>query len=130
MTLLVCDEFGLKPCTWSRLKPGRPSESRVGSGQAGTPSERMHRAYVRRAVIAACTNACGQSPVSSHGPSESLLSPPPDPPLSGYRCWQAVWAAWSWELLTPSSCALVFGTCPVPAGSGNFGTPCERMQWE
>src|SRR5580704_3932641 len=128
--LLVCDEFGSKPCTWSRSKSGRPSESMVGSGQFGTPWERMHRAYVRKAVIAACTNACGQSPVSSHCPIESFVSTPPDPPLFGYRCWQAVWAAWSWEVLTPSSCALAFGTCPLLGGSGKFGTPWERMHWE
>ncbi|HTA02222.1 MAG TPA: hypothetical protein VK802_17705 [Streptosporangiaceae bacterium] len=55
---------------------------------------------------------------------------PPDPPLVGYRSWQAVWAAWSWELLTPRCCELAFGTPPLLGGSGKFGTPWERMQWE
>ena len=74
-----------------------------------------------------CTNACGQSPVSSHCPSEFLVS---KPPLFGYSCWQAVWAARSWELLTLNCCALPFGTPPPLGGRGKFGTPCERMQWE
>src|SRR6266567_6548894 len=97
-----------------------------GSGQPGTPCEHMHRGNLRMPFITRCTMACGQTPVSSHCTSEAVSAPP----LLGYRCWQAVWAAWSWELLTPSSCALVFGTCPLLVGSGKFGTPWERMQWE
>jgi hypothetical protein len=80
--------------------------------------------------MVACTSACGQSPVSSHCPSELLVSTPPDEELLGYKCSQAVWAAWSWEVLTPSSSALAFGTCPLLGGSGKVGTPCARTQRE
>ena len=55
-------------------------------------------------------------------------------PPFGSRCAQALWAAWNWELLTPSCCRLTLGN-PLAnslllSGSGNFGTPWERMQWE
>jgi hypothetical protein len=49
------------------------------------------------------------------------------PPL-GSRYAQAVYAAWNCELLTPSSSRLVLGIAPLLVGSGNLGTPCERMQ--
>jgi hypothetical protein len=52
-----------------------------------------------------------------------------DPPV-GRRPWQAVWAAWNCELLTPSCGRLTFGSPPLPAGSGNLDTPWERMQAE
>src|ERR1700722_2646843 len=51
-------------------------------------------------------------------------------PVSGSRCWHAFRAAWSWELLTPSCCAVSLGTPPLLLGSGKYGTPCERMQPE
>src|SRR5258708_25915307 len=86
----------------------------------------MHWANLRMPVRTCCTMACGQSPVSSHCMSDAVS----DPPLAGYKRWQAVWAAWSWELLTPSACASALGTCPLLAGSGKVGTPWERMQDE
>jgi hypothetical protein len=46
------------------------------------------------------------------------------------RCAQALWATWNWELLTPTCCEVTLGTPPLRVGSGKFGTPCERMQWE
>ena len=97
----------------------------LGSGQFGTPWERMHRANSARRSAPA---APGLRTVAglSHCWSELALS---DPPLAGIRCWQALWAAWSWVLLTPSSCAVAFGGTPL-VGSGKFGTPWERMQWE
>src|SRR6266540_5939149 len=55
------------------------------------------------------------------------------PPL-GSRCAQALWAAWYWELLTPNcSGSTLFnplGNSLLLLASGNFGTPCERMQRE
>jgi hypothetical protein len=86
----------------------------------------MHWENFRSCVITCCTMACGQSPVSSHCRSEALS----DPPLFGYRGWQALWAACNWELLTPKSCASPFGIAPPLPGSGKVGTPWERMQAE
>jgi hypothetical protein len=86
----------------------------------------MHRANIRMPFITRCTMAGGQSPVSSHCMSEARIAPP----SLGYRRWQARWAVWSWEPLTPSCCASAFGTSPLLGGSGKFGTPFERMQWE
>jgi hypothetical protein len=53
------------------------------------------------------------------------------PPPFGSRRWQAFWAAWYREVLTPRSCALgnFAATCPG-RGSGKFGTSFERMQRE
>ena len=104
-----------------------PSESMVGSGKFGTPWERMHWAYCRPAVNICCTNACGQSPYDSH-----CWACCRNDRLLGSRCWQARWAAWYWELLTPSCCGFpaVFETAPLLSGSGKFGTPWERMQPE
>ncbi len=86
----------------------------------------MHRANACMPFSTCRTMACGQSPVSSHCWSEALSAPP----LFGYMCWQARWAAWSRELLTPSACASALGSCPLLSGSGKFGTPCGRMQRE
>jgi hypothetical protein len=50
---------------------------------------------------------------------------------AGSRCWQAVSAVLSWELLTRSCCALGYFALLAPAwGSGKFGTPSERTQRE
>jgi len=38
--------------------------------------------------------------------------------LLGSRCWQAVRAAWNWELLTPKACGLPLGRLPLLLGSG------------
>jgi hypothetical protein len=73
-------------------------------------------------LSAFCTTAAGQSPVFSH----SWI----DPPVVGYKGWQAVSAAWNWESLTPKCCASPLGTPPPLGGSGKFGTPCDRMQVE
>src|SRR6266702_348964 len=88
----------------------------VGSGQVGTPSERMHRANPSMARRSRCD-------------WDWLIWPP-----LGSRCAQACWAAWYWELLTPSRCGSTLGNplgnaLPLLA-SGYFGTPCERMQRE
>jgi hypothetical protein len=120
-----CHSLWVKPCPL-RLKKGRPWESMVGSGQFGTPWERMHWANLSPALSICCTKARGQSPVVTHCWACCWN----DPPVTGSRCWQARWVAWSWELLTPICCALAFGTCPLLVGSGKFGTPWERMQWE
>ena len=44
------------------------------------------------------------------------------------QVWQACWAAWHWELLTPSCCASAFGTCPRCRGRGSSaprGSACR-----
>src|SRR6266567_4727890 len=60
-------------------------------------------------------------------------------PFSVCRTWasfgwsrdaQAFWAAWNCDPLTPSCCGPPFGSAPLLSGSGKFGTPCARMQWE
>ena len=47
------------------LKTGPPFAPMTGSGQLGTPWERMHWANFRSAVSICCTRAGGQSPASS-----------------------------------------------------------------
>ncbi len=53
-------------------------------------------------------------------------------PALGSRCAQALWAAWYWELLTPSCSRLTLGNPLANSllllGSGYFGTPWDRMQ--
>src|SRR5215472_16992890 len=93
-------------------KTGCPAESVVGSGQFGTPWERMHPLNRRMPVSSCCVSAAESWP----------LSP------AGSRCRQALSAAWYRELLTPSCWAL--GNFPLPDGSGKFGTPFERMHRE
>jgi hypothetical protein len=61
----------------------------VGSGQFGTPWERMHRANVSIFVIACRTKAWGQSLVATHC-SKLVIN---DLLVFGSRCWQALWAA-------------------------------------
>jgi DNA-binding response OmpR family regulator len=73
----------------TRSKPGRPWESTVGSGQFGTPRERTHWLNLRMPLSSSGTSAAGN------------WSPVP----AGSRCSQSFWAAWYWELLTPSCCA-------------------------
>jgi signal transduction histidine kinase len=52
-------------------------------------------------------------------------------PPFGSRCWQAFWAVWYREVLTPRSCALGNFAVTWPGrGSGKLGTPFERMQRE
>ena len=89
-----------------------------GVGPFRHPWERTHRENSRRCVITCRTIPCGQSTVSSHCRSETLSGPP----LFGYGGWQALWAAWSWELLTPRCCASALGIAPPLSGSGKFGT--------
>jgi hypothetical protein len=86
----------------------------VGSGQFATPWERMHRANVRMSLHDCC--------------SAARVGRPPGP--FGNRCMQALWAAWSWGLLTPSWCGVSLGIPPVLLGSGKFDTLWERMQRE
>src|ERR1700730_16569934 len=51
-------------------------------------------------------------------------------PVFGSRCWQAFSAAWSWELLTPSCCAVSLAIPPLLSGAGEFRPPPERTQRE
>ena len=90
------------------LKIGCPLLSVVGSGQFGTPWERMHRAKSSMPLVIRGTWAW----------------------VGWSSCAQALWAAWSWEVLTPTCCGVTLGTPPLLVGSGKAGTPCERMQWE
>src|ERR1700730_5218601 len=83
-----------------------------GSGSV-TPWLRTHWENLSACALICCTSAW-------FGPL---------PPF-GSRCWQALWADWSWELLTPSCCEGSLGVAPLLSGSGKFGTPLERMQWE
>src|ERR1700727_618271 len=119
----VCDAASEIPALVI-LKTG-PLESVVGSGKFGTPWERMHRASFRSAVSICCTRAGGQSLACMHSCSCCWSDPP-----VGNRCWQACWAAWYWEVLTPNCWASPLGSCPLLWASGKFGTPWERMQAE
>jgi hypothetical protein len=92
----------------SGMRPSRP-----GSGKFGTPWARTQRAN-SRAVAVTCN--C----------SASLGARPP----FGSKRRQELCAAWYCELLTPSCCRLFFGGIPLLSGSGNLGTPFERMQLE
>src|SRR5205807_406282 len=90
-------EYGSKPSLLMLIaKTGRPWESMVGSGQFGTPCERMHRAKFRSSFSTCCTRAGEQSLAIMHSEIESELIAPP---WFGSMCWQARWAACSWELL-------------------------------
>ena len=80
----------------------------LGSGQFGTPWERMHRAKFTIPVI-----ICGVWAWAGWS-----------------RCAQALWATRNWELLTPTCCGVTLGTPPLRVESGKAGTPCARMQWE
>jgi hypothetical protein len=103
--LLISGESGLTP---GMLKRGAPLLSVLGSGQFGTPWDRMHRAKFTMPLIICGTWAW----------------------VGWSRCAQALWATWNWELLTPICCGVTLGTPPVRVGSGKAGTPCERTQWE
>ena len=96
----------------------------MGSGNFGTSWERMHTANLSMTVSSRCTTAGEQSWATKHCCSCCWA----DPPVAGIRCWQARWAAWNWEPVTPSSSALPFASPPLLGGSGNLGTPWERMQ--
>lgn len=110
--VLIRGEFGSMPTAWGlKINLPPPSGSGVGSGQFGTPWECMHWVNSRMALRIACSWAW----------VAPLL-------LLGSRCWQSFSAAWYWELLTPSCCAL--GNFALGCGSGKFGTPCERTQRE
>jgi len=98
-----------------RSNTGRPWESVMGSGQFGIPWERMHWLNSRMPLSSSGTSAAG---------NWSLVP-------AGSRCWQAFSAALSWELLTPSCCALGNFSLLAPGwGSGKFGTLWARMHWE
>ena len=88
-----------------------PSGPVVGSGRFGTPWERMHRANFRSSV--SCCRCWAW-----------------DGAWYGHRRWQARWAVWSRELLTPSCSMSSLGICPLLSGSGKFGMPWERMHRE
>jgi hypothetical protein len=45
----------------------------------------------------------------------------------GSRCWQELWAEGNRGLLR-AICFVLGGKLPLLLGSGQFGTPCERMQ--
>jgi hypothetical protein len=98
----------------TRLKPGCPEESTVGSGQFGTLWARTHWLNFRMPLSSSGTSAGGN------------WSPTP----AGSRCAQAFSAAWYRELLTSSCCAPGnFALLAPGRGSGKFATPCERTHW-
>jgi len=74
----------------------------------------MHPAKFREPLHACCISAWDNPPWS----------------LFGSRSPQALVAAWYWELLTPSCCAVSLEIDPLLSGSGKLGTPWERMHWE
>jgi hypothetical protein len=110
--VLICGEFASMP-TACGSKMALP-RSRVGPGQFATPCERMHRANFTMSLPICCTTAG--------------LGGTPGPP-SGSRGPQARVAAWNSGLVATSSTWL-FGHTPLLLGSGKFGTPWRRMQWE
>src|SRR5205823_2007335 len=75
-----------------------------------------------------------------HCPDPVVVAPlpPPGPPLAevglpGSSFWQAFWAAWNTGELGSVPrllSSLRLARPPEKVGSGNFGTPCERMQAE
>ena len=83
----------------------------LGSGHFVTPWERMHWLNARMPTSSCCTSA-----------AENWWPGP-----AGSRFWQAFAAAWYWESLTPSCCAL--GNLLLLDGSGKFVRPFERMHW-
>jgi hypothetical protein len=88
--------------------------SSVGSGQFGTSLERMQRENFVMSVWI-CWSTAGDGAT-------------PGPP-SGSRCPHALAAAgYLGFVVAPSSWG--FGHDPLLLGSGKFGTPLERMQWE
>ena len=87
----------------------------MGSGQFGTPWERMHWLNVRMPLSSNGTSAGGNGRQCRPGAGAGTHSA----------------AAWYRELLTPSCCAPGNFALLAPAwGSGKFGTPFERMHWE
>src|SRR5690349_17528246 len=84
----------------------------------------MQPANLSPAFSISCVSAREQMPAASHCSRLLLFT------VLGSRCWQALWAAWNRELLTLSRCGLVFGSAPLPDGSGKAGTPWERMLLE
>jgi hypothetical protein len=84
----------------------------VGSGQFGTPWLRMHAANIT-IPFRICCHWAGFGPW----------------PLLGSSWPQVFWAAGNWGLLS-AICFELAGKLPLPLGSGQFGTPCERMQRE
>ena len=87
----------------------------MGSGKLGSPRARTHLAN----DSASTTRVRGCWAVSC------------DPlPAFEIRRRQVFAAAWNWESVTPSCCAVGLGArAPGLGGSGKFGTPWERKQW-
>ena len=91
---------------------------RVGSGQFGTPCERMHWA----------NSACRSAPLPADsrrpGAHRAVVAR-----RSGAGAAQACWAAWNWELLTPSCCAVALGEplrcCRGRGSSAPRGSACR-----
>jgi hypothetical protein len=99
------------------MKPRRPRESKVGSGQSEIPWLRMHSANLRR-------------PRRIRGISDRGYQAP-TPGGSRYR--QALAADQSREPLAPYPGSFAGGSLISVwpgSGSGNCNTPWERMQWE
>jgi hypothetical protein len=102
---LICGELASMPAACGS-KMARPRSS-VGSGQFGTPWERIHRANLSMSVWISWSTA-----------REGATPGPP----SGSRCPQALAAAgYSGLLAAPATCD--FGHTPLLLGSGKFGTP-------
>ncbi len=79
----------------------------VGSGKFGIPCARMHLASFRSVAMALCSCAAGNWPK----------------PL-GSRLLQALFADWYWEEARSMPLMMKF---PWLVGSGQAGSPCERM---
>src|SRR6202521_5817562 len=85
----------------------------TGSGKLGPPCARTHWENLSACVLSCCRCA-------TDGPLPPFVS----------RCRHAFWAAWTLESLAPSCCdvSLDLSNAPLLLGSGQFGTPWERMQ--
>lgn len=83
----------------------------MGSGQFGSPWERIHRAKLAMPFHSCRTSA--------------WLGPPP---LLGSRCPQAWVAVWYSEVLAASCRMVALLNCPALLGSGKSATPWARTQ--
>src|SRR4029453_1224228 len=98
------------------LLPSASAPPAFGSGNFGTPCERMHRANFS---ICCCSFAC----------SAAVCRPPLGRSLSHAFRARSNWGEWTstpvfWPLAETPEVILIR---PSLSGSGKFGTPCERM---
>ena len=83
----------------------------VGSGNVVRPCARMH---------------CASLSIASLRVSDAGPLPGPPPGISFEHAFWADWNAGDWGFIPEPGVILM--APPEPAGSGKFGTPCERMQ--